>query len=104
MSTRMNQDLDEGQSGDERKLELAEIRSVIRKLVQWPNGDPCWSKADQLGKSLVPTMAAATIINFAWGKTMRPSSWTIKSLSGVAGYRMVFVPDGAPLPKGAFAI
>ena len=101
MSPRINQDLDEGQSGDPRALQLADIQAIVRRRITWPDGSISWTKANELGKSLVPTMAAATIVNFATGKTRHPASWTIWQMSKLARYRMAFVPEDVTLPPGS---
>ncbi len=101
---RINQGQDEGQSGDPRALELADIQAKIRKMIAGTRGEVSSHKANGLGKSLVPTMAAVTIINFATGETKRPSTWTIRKLSEVAGYKLVFVPANTPLPDGSIEL
>lgn len=101
---RINPGLDEGQSGDQRELMLGDLRGEIRSLISWPDGSPSWMLAHEMGNAQVPTMAAATIINFAFGHTKRPSAWTIRVLTRVAGYEMVLVPNGAKLPKGSLKL
>ena len=97
----INPNLSEGLGGDLRALNLADVRGIIRRKIEGPGGYPSWTKADAIGKSLVPTMAAQTIINFAYGKTIRPSPWTIKKMCQVAQFRMVALPYDVPLPQGA---
>lgn len=98
MPVRINQDLDEGLSGDPRALHLAITRGQIRKRIEGQGGYPAWWKANAMGKEMVPTMAAQTIIKFAYGITKRPDPWTIKALSEVAGYELFFLPKGTVVP------
>ena len=97
---RVNQNRDEGQT-DPKELALEDIRGVVRLLITNSYGVVEWSKANEIGKNLLPTMAASTIIRFATGETSQPSVWTIRKMSELADYRPVFIPRGAKLPKGA---
>lgn len=99
MPTLINPNLDEGLSGDLKALKLAHMRAEIRKLIEGPGGRADWSKANEIGKTQVPTMAASTIIRFAYGDTIQPSTWTIRILSGVIGYEMIFVRKGTIIPE-----
>ena len=99
MSGKINPNLDEGLSGDPKAMELAQLRAMIRKMIEG-TGISIWSAADKLGRDQLPTMAASTILNFAYGKTKRPSTWTIKILSAVAGYQMMMVPVGTVVVGG----
>ena len=101
MVSRINQTLDEGQSGDPKELQLADIRGAIRGLITNSHGTVEWSKANAIGKSLLPTMAASTIIRFANGDTNQPSVWTIRKMAELVEYRPVFIRKGAKLPAGA---
>ena len=100
----LNQTLDEGQTGDPKALALADTRAIIRKKIEGPDGRPSWTKARDMGQTMVPTMAAATIVRFATGETVRPSAWTIKKLSQEANYRLMLVPADAVAPSGSFEI
>ena len=94
----INPDMDEGVTGDLKAQELADLRGRIRKMIEGSGGYPDWSKAQDIGQSQVPTMAASTIINFAYGKTKKPSSWTIRILAAVIGYKVIAVPEGTEVP------
>ncbi len=101
LQTRIHPDLSEGINGDLKAMQLADIRGKIRKLIEGTGGYADWSKANELGKSQIPTMAASTIINFAYGHTLRPSSWTITTLSKVVRYKVLIVPEDVEVP-GSF--
>ncbi len=101
LQTRINPNLDEGINGDPKAMHLAEIRSRIRKLIEGTGGYADWSKANELGKMQVPPMAAQTIINFAYGNTLRPAPWTISTLSRVVRYKVLIVPEDVEVP-GSF--
>ncbi len=101
---RLNQGLDEGQSGDPRALNLADIRAGVRKMIQDSRGELSSYKASELGKSLVPTMAGSTIMKFASGETKAPSSWTIRKLNKVIGRRLISIPEDAILPEGSIEL
>jgi hypothetical protein len=100
----LRKDLDEGQWGDQRALQLADIRAAVRAMISEKSGYLSWVMADRLGKAQVPTMCAATIINFATGKTRIPNTTTIRTLSAVVGYRAVLIPMGTKLPKGSLEL
>ncbi len=93
-----NPNLDEGQSGDVKAMQMADLRGKIRKLIEGSGGYPDWSKAHEIGQSQIPTMAASTIINFAYGKTKKPSSWTQRTLAAVTGYKIIGVPTETIVP------
>ena len=99
----INPNLDEGVTGDLKATQLADLRGSIRKMIEGSGGYPNWSKAQDIGQSQIPTMAASTIINFAYGKTKKPSSWTIRILAAVIGYEIIAVPEGTIVP-GAMRI
>ena len=99
MTTRINPTFDEGLSGDIKALHLATLRAGIRKLIEGPGGYADWSRANKIGKTQIPTMAAVTIINFAYGKTRTPSTWTIRILAEVLGYETIFVLRGTVVPN-----
>lgn len=100
----INPNLDEGQTGDPKALQLADTRAIIRKKIEGPDGSPSWTKARDMGQTMVPTMAAATIVRFATGETVKPSAWTIKKLSQEADFKLMLVPAGAIAPPGSFEI
>ena len=99
MLVRLNPTLDEGLSGDPRAIELADTRAAIRVLISNRFGIIDWSKARDL--AVAHHMCAATVINFAIGKTLRPSTYTVNAMIEAAGYRLVMIPAGAQLPTGA---
>jgi hypothetical protein len=101
LSKRINPNLDEGISGDPKAMQLAEIRARIRKLIEGAGGYADWSKANELGKKQIPRMAAQTIIRFAYGDTLQPAPWTIKTLSKVVRYKVLIVPEDVEVP-GSF--
>ncbi len=67
----INPNMDEGVTGDPKAMQLADLRGKIRKMIEGSGGYADWSKAHELGQSQTPTMAASTIINFAYGKTKK---------------------------------
>jgi hypothetical protein len=101
MPKRVHQNRDEGQSGDIKSLKLADIRGEILNQITDGNGLVSWSKANAMGQSFIPTMAASTIINFATGETPNPSTWTIRKLTEQADMEVWLLPKGAKPPKGA---
>lgn len=98
---RINPTLDEGLSGDLRAVYIATVRGEIRGMIENHDGSCSWSKANTLARSIEPLpMAAQTVIKFAYGETRRPDSYTIRSLAGVAGLELGFMPKGKRKPKG----
>lgn len=94
MHTRINPDQDEGLALDPKAIQMADLRAKIRKLIEDSYGRADRYKAHELGQSQIPTMAAQTIINFAYGVTKRPSTWTIYILAQVVEYEIIAVPKG----------
>lgn len=101
MAKRVHQNRDEGLSGDIKALKLADIRGEILNQITDGHGLVSWSKAHVMGQSFIPTMAAATIINFATGETMNPSTWTIRKMTEQAEMEVWLLPKGTRPPKGA---
>lgn len=99
-SIRTNPDLDEGLSGDPRAIHLGALRAAIRVKITGPNGYYSWSMANDVGRSLTPTMAADTVINFAMGWSLRPSANTIRKMGEVAGLEFGGLPTGSEKPEG----
>ena len=98
LHTRINPNIDEGLTQDPKAIPMADLRAKIRKLIEGIGGYADWSKAHELGQSQIPTMAASTIINFAYGKTKKPSTWTIYILSAVVNIEIIGVPTGTVVP------
>jgi hypothetical protein len=89
---------------DERHVELEFIRLEILQQIAGPDGRPVWSKANKMARAQIPTMCAATVINFATGETKRPSTWTIKCMTRQADMRLVAIPASWKLRKGMFEL
>jgi hypothetical protein len=102
--TRTNQTLDEGQNGNPKELDLANIRGAIHNQITDGNGLINRKKAKAIGDSLVPTMAASTIMKFANGDTPTPSAWTIRMMTMQADYVLFALPRGANVPEGAIKL
>ncbi len=98
LHTRINPDQDEGLTQDPKTIKMADLRAKIRKLIEDSYGRADWYKAHTMGQAQIPTMAAVTIINFAYGKTKRPSTWTIDTLAKVVGFEIIAVPKGTIVP------
>lgn len=98
LHTPINPDMEEGLALDPKVIQMADIRAKIRKLIEDTYGRADRYKAHALGQSQIPTMAAVTIINFAYGKTKRPSTWTIDTLAKVVGFEIIAVPTGTIVP------
>ena len=101
---RIHPDRDEGQSGDVKALSLADIRGEILSQITGPHGQVVRAMAQEIGQSLVPTMAAITIIKFATGATPTPSTWTVRMMTRQAGMEIWILPKGAKPPKGAIRL
>lgn len=105
---RIHQNRDEGQSGDEKALALADVRGEILNQITGPHGNVVWAKARDIGRSAIPALAAATVVNFATGQSKTPTYWTIKPLTEyVKGRRpmkmWLIQADFAP-PLGVVAV
>lgn len=101
---RIHQNRDEGLSGNVKELKLADIRGEILSHITGVSGEVVRKKAHDLGQSLIPTMAASTIIKFATGQTPTPSTWTIRKMVEVAGQEIWILPKGAKVPPGAIKL
>ena len=101
---RIHPNRDEGQSGNIKELQLADIRGTILSLITGPSGEVVRKKAQELGQSLIPTMAAATIIKFATGVTPTPSAWTIRMMARQAEMEIWIIPKGVIPPRGAIRL
>jgi hypothetical protein len=102
--TRTNQTLDEGQNGNPKELDLANIRGEIHNQITDGNGLISRKKAKEIGDSLIPIMAASTIMKFATGVTPTPSAWTIRMMTIQADYVLYMLPRGANAPEGAIKL
>jgi len=98
---RIHPNRDEGQSENPRALRLADIRAKIRLQIQDSAGNISRAKAHDMGQSFLPTMAASTVVRFATGETLSPSSWTIRMMTQQAGMDVWLLPQGAAKPAGA---
>ena len=95
----INPTFDEGVDDNVRDLQMAIVRAEIRKRIEDQHGRANWSKARDIGAKYY--MCAATVIKFAYGETLKPSSWTIRCMSREAGFQLVLVPIEAALPTGS---
>jgi hypothetical protein len=96
----INQNLNEGLFGDERATKMAEIRAIIRMQITHKDGSLDRAAAGEIAEDHY--MCAQTVINFAFGKTVRPSSFTIRRMTMAAGYRLVMIPEHFKLPRGGY--
>jgi hypothetical protein len=81
---RVHQNRDEGLSGDPAELSMANIRGLMRK---YEHGMEELAKAARLSVS--------TVINMAYGITVRPQDRTVDAILDALGYRRPIVPKGA---------